>query len=103
MQFVASGTRSPAATAFGSAILAAVAVLGRMRKLAVALRHRREAARLLAVSDHMLRDIGITRFDVISALASPLHSDPTADLAGFAAERRAAARAAARERRGWDF
>jgi uncharacterized protein YjiS (DUF1127 family) len=94
MQFVASGMRSPAVTALTSALSAIVAILRRVRKLSTALRHRREAIRLLAVSDDMLRDIGITRFEVASALASPLHCDPTADLAAFAAERRAAARAA---------
>ena len=101
MQFVASRAysgRSPAGRVLASAALAAVAVLRRLRNLAVSLRHRREAVRLLAVDDYMLRDIGITRFDLTSALAAPLYRDPTADLAGFAAERRAAIRAA-RERR----
>ena len=96
MQFVAGRAysgRSPAGR-----VLAAVAVLRRLRNLAVSFRHRREAVRLLAVDDYMLRDIGITRFDLTSALAAPLYRDPTADLAGFAAERRAAVRAA-RERR----
>ncbi|MBZ8132830.1 DUF1127 domain-containing protein [Afifella sp. IM 167] len=49
-------------------------------RLARAIRGRRAAYRLAALDDHMLSDIGLTRFDVDSALAMPLASDPNAEL-----------------------
>ncbi|SHO64209.1 protein of unknown function [Pseudoxanthobacter soli DSM 19599] len=63
-----------------------------------AARNRREARALLTMDDCMLRDIGITRGDVHSALASAPRRDPTARLRILAVERRAAAKAALRER-----
>ena len=56
---------------------------------------RRVVGRLGLMDDHMLRDIGITRQDIHSVLAEPLHRDPTERLAARAAEMRAARRSAA--------
>ena len=51
--------------------------------------------------DHMLRDIGLTRSDIMSALADPLMSDPTGRLALQAREFRVNQRDAAFEQRRW--
>jgi uncharacterized protein YjiS (DUF1127 family) len=60
--------------------------------------NRRQAMAMLAQMDgRMLSDIGLSRGDVRSALAEPLWSDPTVRLRLLAVERRASARAAARE------
>ncbi|WP_334175930.1 DUF1127 domain-containing protein [Pseudoxanthobacter sp.] len=64
----------------------------------VAMRNRRQAHALLSMDDQMLRDIGITRGDVHSVLSGPVHRDPTRRLTVLAVERRAAARATARQR-----
>jgi uncharacterized protein YjiS (DUF1127 family) len=58
---------------------------------------RRVVGQLGALDDYMLRDIGITRFDVASVMAEPLFRDPSKKLAERAAETRDAHRAAARE------
>lgn len=55
----------------------------RARALLRGLQRRREVNRLLSHDDRMLRDIGITRSDVISVLALPLCRDPTAHLAAL--------------------
>ena len=81
-----------------AALKAVTVVLRQVRQLAVAFWHRRQVAGLLDLDDRMLKDIGITRFDVTAALSTPLHRDPTLDLAQFAAERRNARRAQARQR-----
>ena len=57
------------------------AVLGHAKALAVALSHRREIKRLCAWDDRMLKDIGLTRSDVVGALSEPLSRDPSAVLA----------------------
>jgi uncharacterized protein YjiS (DUF1127 family) len=58
---------------------------------------RRVVGQLGALDDYMLRDIGITRFDVTSVMAEPMFRDPTKKLAERADETRRAHRAAARE------
>jgi uncharacterized protein YjiS (DUF1127 family) len=45
--------------------------------LVKALRHRREIKHLAEFDDRMLRDIGLTRSDVSSALAEPLLRNPS--------------------------
>jgi uncharacterized protein YjiS (DUF1127 family) len=60
-------------------------------------RHRHEVTRLLAFDDHALRDIGLTRGDVLVSLAGPVFDDPSTRLRILAVERRAARRARARE------
>jgi uncharacterized protein YjiS (DUF1127 family) len=60
--------------------------------------NRREAAAMLAgMDERMLNDIGLCQGDVRSALAEPMWSDPTVRLKLLSVERRAAARAMARE------
>jgi uncharacterized protein YjiS (DUF1127 family) len=60
-------------------------------------RHRREVGRLLALDDHGLRDIGLTRADVLLSLAGPAFADPSTRLRILAVERRASRRAGLRE------
>ena len=60
-------------------------------------RHRREVTRLLAFDDHALRDIGLTRGDVLVSLAGPAFDDPSTRLRILAVERRAARRSQSRE------
>jgi uncharacterized protein YjiS (DUF1127 family) len=63
---------------FGRVIFAAAAlVTGRLRQLAVAFRHRHDAAILLQLDDRMLADIGLTRRDVRQAFDEPVWRDPT--------------------------
>jgi uncharacterized protein YjiS (DUF1127 family) len=45
--------------------------------LVKALRHRREIKHLAEFDDRMLRDIGLTRSDVSSALSEPLLRNPS--------------------------
>ncbi len=45
--------------------------------LAKVLKHRREIRNLEEFDDHMLRDIGLTRGDVSTALAEPLLRNPS--------------------------
>ncbi len=56
-------------------------------RFARAVKGRRSAYRLAALDDHMLSDIGLTRFDVDSALSMPLDSDPNAELVRRRSER----------------
>ena len=59
-----------------------------VRKLAQALKNRRDAAMLAHMDERMLRDIGLTRSDLRDAYAEPLWRDPTDILAGRARDRR---------------
>lgn len=74
------------------------AVLQHAVALVLAMRNRRQVAKLLDWDSRMLRDIGLTPGDVRSAMASPLGDDPSHRLGAMARERRAAFHAAARER-----
>lgn len=100
-------------TAFGAAVNAAGAALARGAVVAAviptrlakavvhvirATRNRFDVLQMLEMDDRMLRDIGLTRCDVTSALSSPVMIDPTTRLRIFAVERRAGNRAQARER-----
>jgi uncharacterized protein YjiS (DUF1127 family) len=77
----------------------ATAALYRATEFVTAVRNRRQVAKLLSWDAHMLRDIGLTPGDVRSAMAGPLHEDPSYRLDTLARERRSAFRATARERR----
>jgi uncharacterized protein YjiS (DUF1127 family) len=67
-----------AAEPFGRVIaVAAGLVMHRIRQVAVALRHRHDAAVLARLDDRMLADIGLTRRDVREAFSEPLWRDPT--------------------------
>jgi len=59
-----------------------------MKQFAERIRNRRDVTQLAEFDDRMLRDIGLTRGDVLDAFAEPLWRDPTDILAQRAAERR---------------
>ena len=59
----------------GSKVLEQIAIS--LAALPKALRHRREVKNLAELDDWMLRDIGLTRGDVNSALAEPLYLNPS--------------------------
>ena len=76
----------------------------RLRKLAVSIQswtivrgNRRAVAMLSGLDDYLLRDIGLTRQDVTSALAEPFFQDASWRLAERALEARECERAQARE------
>ena len=58
---------------------------------------RRLVGRLGALDDHLLADMGITRYDVMSVLAEPLLVDPSEKLAERALESRRARRSLIRD------
>ena len=70
---------APVSTAIGAVIRFAGLVLGAGER-------RRVVRGLAALDDHMLRDIGLTRFDVAAALVQPATSDATLALAERARE-----------------
>ena len=71
-------TWKSAAEPFGRVMVAAVAlVTARLRRLAIAFRHRHDAAILMRFDDRMLADIGLTRRDVREAFSEPVWRDPT--------------------------
>lgn len=61
-----------------------VAVLRRAAGFSRALKQRRELRRLADLDDRMLADIGLTRHNLISALAEPLSVDASESLAAMA-------------------
>lgn len=84
---------------YGTFAIAAVrGAVARVKALVRAWQNRRDVHALLEFDDRMLADIGLTRTDVTSALASPPDVDPSRRLRVMAVERRAAQRAQARER-----
>ena len=68
-------SRMSAIALFGSPVLGQVA--RSLVDLVTALRHRREVMNLAEFDDHMLKDIGLMRSDVSSALAEPLFLNPS--------------------------
>jgi len=66
--------------------------------LARTVRHRREIKGLAELDDRLLKDIGLTRGDVVGALSEPLLSNPSVVLVR-SAERRSQADGAARPAR----
>jgi uncharacterized protein YjiS (DUF1127 family) len=62
--------------------------LNGMRKVARALKNRRQAGMLAGMDDRMLADIGLNRSDLRDAYAQPLWRDPTDTLATRAQEKR---------------
>ena len=67
-----------AAEPFGRVIFAAAALVTmRLRQVAVAFRHRHDAAVLLNLDDRMLADIGLSRREVRQAFDEPVWRDPT--------------------------
>jgi uncharacterized protein YjiS (DUF1127 family) len=69
----------PLENVLGAAELANVllAAVRSARQLVRALRHRRQVAALRHFDDRMLADIGISRLDVHTALATRLPADPS--------------------------
>lgn len=101
--FTALGTAaSSAGAALARGAMVAVVIPARLAKMTVQLirsiYNRFEVLQMLEMDDRMLRDIGLTRGDVTSALSSPTMMDPSTRLRIFAVERRAGNRAQARER-----
>jgi uncharacterized protein YjiS (DUF1127 family) len=71
-------TWKSAAEPFGRTIAAVAGmVMTRIRNVAVAFKHRHDAAALASLDDRMLADIGLTRRDVREAFSEPLWRDPT--------------------------
>lgn len=68
---------SPAATTQGAASRVARLVIGRVGDLLRILRHRRDVRHLLEMDERALKDIGVTRSDVLGALAQPVGIDPS--------------------------
>ncbi|HZH10272.1 MAG TPA: DUF1127 domain-containing protein [Microvirga sp.] len=70
-------TRSaaPATTLPGSNILKQF--VRSLISLATAFKDRREVMNLAEFDERMLKDIGLTRSDVVSALAEPIHHQPS--------------------------
>ena len=94
-QFDVSQLQSPTGeklTALGRIIIGRVAGLWR------AMQNRRSVKQLLEWDARMLNDIGLTPSDVLSAMSGPVGEDPSYRLSVLSVERRAAIRAAARER-----
>ncbi len=71
-----------------------------LRSVIDAVVNRREVTRMLDLDDRMLKDIGLTRNDVLGALGRPLGEDPSVLLRRRSVENRARQRAfeAARHR-----
>ena len=63
-----------------------------------AVKNRRSVNQLAGWDDRMLSDIGLTRGDVDSALASGFADDPSSRLSAFSSERKSGTRAQLRER-----
>ncbi|MFO1184384.1 MAG: DUF1127 domain-containing protein [Bauldia sp.] len=68
-------------------------LIDRVGAFFAAFRRRREVMSLLDMDDRMLRDIGLMRTDVTSALSGPPLADPSPQLVALATERRFAERA----------
>ena len=81
------------------------AAVSAVARLAAQLREAGESRRvvhsLASLDDHMLRDIGLTRFDVHAALVEPALADGTLILAERAREARRGQRAMARDAQAW--
>ncbi len=85
-------------THLSSALATASRFVGRLRE---AQERRRVVIGLASLDDHMLRDIGLTRFDVDSALVEPAFNDATLVLAERVGSLRRHQRAMAQEAQAW--
>jgi uncharacterized protein YjiS (DUF1127 family) len=97
-EFTHAGTSRPA-LGFLPAMEAAARRIAALWK---AVQNRRAVAALAQWDDRMLRDIGITHGDVMSALSSQAQDDPSERLSAISRERRSALRAQALEQRRMD-
>lgn len=91
--------RATASTVHSTGLLARV--LASLSSLKTVWDRRRLVGQMASLDDHMLRDIGLTRFDIDSVLADPAMTDPTWRLSLRAREARSNQRAAVLERRQW--
>ena len=82
----ASTLTAPSRRAFGSAARGVRAVFR-------AFAHRSEVRQLAEFDDRMLADIGLSRSEVLGALAEPFHKDPSTVLLLRSLERRPRSRA----------
>jgi uncharacterized protein YjiS (DUF1127 family) len=69
----------------------------RLWRIIVAVKRRQVLTRLAELDDHLLADIGITRYDLSAADREPLMRDPTALLAQRACDRRDARQRSGRQ------
>jgi hypothetical protein len=83
MTRIAPGTRGSTFTMALAGIL-----LRAVKSFAVAFRNRRQVARLTDLDDRALKDIGLTRSDVMAALDQPFLRDPSMHLTSVAGVRR---------------
>jgi uncharacterized protein YjiS (DUF1127 family) len=88
---------------FGPLGFALARCAGAMFAVKTAWERRRLIGQLGALDDHMLRDIGITRQDIVSVLAEPMFRDPSQKLAERADAARLGRRALAEEARRFDL
>lgn len=97
MSFLGEVRRTPFSS-FGTAAsgLLIAAFMGSIQFIKAVAR-RRHIAQLGGFDDRMLRDIGLTRGDLLDATSGPLWQDPTALLVVRSVERRAARRLSMRE------
>ncbi|WP_428028842.1 DUF1127 domain-containing protein [Ancylobacter sp.] len=97
MSYLGEIRRTPFSS-FGTAAsgLLIAALMGSIQFIKAVAR-RRHLAQLGGFDERMLRDIGLTRSDLLDASSGPLWQDPTAVLVVRAVERRAARRMTMRE------
>ena len=93
-------TADPGSSVPTRAVLVLSAAVRRLAEAVAAEADRRRTARLLALDDALLRDIGVTRGDVEGALLTDFGSTASDRLAGRREERRRADLARIREARG---
>lgn len=77
LKFVSSFEFSKLVAAFNQR---AGSILERSKAVIQAQRHRSAVNQLAHLDDYILRDIGLTRSDVIAALEQPIAADPSLDL-----------------------
>ncbi len=88
MPAITSLTIAAARPAVGVVIALGGAASRVLKRIARAIRNRRDANQLVRLDDRMLADIGLTRSDLRDAFAGSLWRDPTRLLARRHAERR---------------
>ena len=82
--------RNTHASASGSTFTFALAkqAVRALLRLVVVLKHRQQVASLAQLDDRALKDIGLLRTDVHTALSSPFYHDPSVQLISVAGYKR---------------